>query len=54
MRPVHRIAMSDEILVLTIGGYIGGSTEREIEFAKSCGVRVRFLESIDGDGCSQL
>lgn len=42
---LHKIAMSDEILVLNVGGYIGESTEREIEYAKSIGVRVRYLES---------
>ena len=41
---LHKIAMSDEILVLNIDGYIGESTEREIEYAKSIGVKVRYLE----------
>ena len=40
----HKIAISDEILVLNIGGYIGESTEREIENAKSIGVTVRYLD----------
>ena len=40
----HKIALSDEILVLNVGGYIGESTEREIEYAKSIGVKVRYLE----------
>ena len=40
----HKISMSDEILVLNVGGYIGESTEREIEYAKSTGVKVRYLE----------
>ena len=40
----HKIAMSDEILVLNVGGYIGESTEREVEYAKSTGVKVRYLE----------
>jgi len=41
----HKIAMSDEILVLNVGGYIGESTEREIEYAKSIGVKIRYLEA---------
>ena len=40
----HKIAMSDEILVLNVGGYVGESAEREIEYARSIGVRIRFLE----------
>lgn len=40
----HKIAMSDEILVLNVGGYIGESTEREIEYASSLGIKVRYLE----------
>ena len=43
---LHKIAMSDEILVLNVGGYIGESTEREIEYAKSIGVDVRYLEEV--------
>jgi len=41
---LHKIAMSDEILVLNVGGYIGESTEREIEYARSIGVKIRYLE----------
>lgn len=40
---LRKIAMSDEIFVLNPGGYIGESTEREIEYAKSIGVKVRYL-----------
>lgn len=43
---LHKIAMSDEILVLNVGGYIGESTEREIEYARSIGVKVNYLEAI--------
>lgn len=42
----HKIAISDEILVLNVSGYIGESTEREIEFAKSIGIRINYLEPI--------
>lgn len=39
-----KIDLADEILVLNVGGYIGESTEREIEYAKMRGKRVRYLE----------
>ena len=45
---LHKIAMSDEILVLNVGGYIGESTEREIEYAESIGVKIRYLEATQG------
>ncbi|WP_119394671.1 hypothetical protein [Salinibius halmophilus] len=40
----HKIDMSDEILVLNVGGYIGDSTKNEIEYARKLGKIVRFLE----------
>ena len=41
---LHKILMSDEILVLNINGYIGESTEREICWAESLGIPVRYKE----------
>lgn len=41
---LHKIAISDEILVLNVGGYVGESTEREIVYADSVGVKIRYLE----------
>jgi hypothetical protein len=41
----RKIDMSDEILVLNVGGYIGKSTEGEIAYARQHGKRVRFLET---------
>ena len=41
---MHKIMLSDEILVLNVGGYVGESTEREIEMAMSIGRHVRWLE----------
>lgn len=40
----HKIDMSDEILVINVGGYIGKSTSHEIEYARQRGKKVRFLE----------
>ena len=40
----RKIDMADEIFVINVGGYIGESTRSEIEYAKSQGITVRFLE----------
>lgn len=40
----RKIDISDYILVLNVGGYIGGSTKAEIEYAKSICKEVRYLE----------
>jgi len=42
---LRKIDLADEILVLNVGGYIGESTRREIEYARRSGKRVRFLEA---------
>ena len=34
----------DEIFVINVGGYIGESTRREIEYATANGKAVRYLE----------
>jgi hypothetical protein len=41
---LQKIAMSDEVLVVNVGGYLGDSTRREIEHARSRGLAVSFLE----------
>lgn len=41
---LRKIDMSDEVLILNVGGYIGNSTRNEIEYASRKGKRVRFLE----------
>ena len=43
---LRKIDLSDEIFVLNVGGYIGNSTQREIEYALSTGKKVRYLESL--------
>jgi hypothetical protein len=40
----RKIDLSDEILVLNVGGYIGESTRDEIRYARSIGVGVNYLE----------
>ena len=39
----RKIDMSDEIFVINIGGYIGSSTQNEIDYAKSIGKQIRYL-----------
>lgn len=41
-----KVAMADEVLVVNVGGYVGESTRREIEHARSHGIPVRFLEPV--------
>jgi len=41
---LQRIAMSDEVLVVNIGDYVGESTRREIDYARSRGIAVSYLE----------
>ena len=41
---LQKISMSHEILVLNVGGYIGESTQREIDYALKIGKIVRYLE----------
>ena len=39
-----KIDLADEIFVINVDNYIGDRTRNEIEYAKSKGKRVRFLE----------
>ena len=41
---LQKIAMSDEILIVNVGDYVGESTRREIEHARSRGLAVSYLE----------
>ena len=45
---LFKIDMADEILVLNVGGYVGESTRREIEYAHRLGKPVRWLEPAKG------
>ncbi len=42
---LFKIGLADEILVLNVGGYIGESTRREIEYAHLLGKPIRFLSN---------
>jgi hypothetical protein len=41
---LRKIDLSDEILVINKGGYIGESTKREIQYATDNGKTVRYME----------
>ncbi len=43
----RKIDLADEVLVLNVGGYIGFSTRREIDYAEYTGKPIRYLEVID-------
>ena len=39
-----KIDLADEVLVLNVGGYVGESTRREVEYAQRLGKCIRWLE----------
>lgn len=41
---LRKIDLADEVLILNVDGYVGDSTRRELEYAKSLCKPVRFLE----------
>ncbi len=41
---LHKITLADEVLILNKNNYIGESTRRELEYAKSIGKTIRYLE----------
>lgn len=40
----RKIDLADEVLVLNVGGYIGKSTQSEIDYAANLGKPIRYLE----------
>ena len=44
---LFKIDLADEILVLNVGGYIGESTRREIDYARMQGKRIRWIEPVE-------
>ncbi|WP_241654773.1 hypothetical protein [Sporolactobacillus shoreae] len=42
-----KIDISDEIFVIDVGGYIGNSTRKEIEYAEKNGKVIRYYSSFD-------
>lgn len=43
----QKIRMADEVFVVDPGGYVGESTRREIDYAKSLGKPVRYLSATE-------
>lgn len=41
-----KIYLANEVLILNVGGYIGQSTRRELEYAQELGKVIRYLEPI--------
>jgi len=41
---MRKIDISDEVVILNVGGYIGESTRNELNYAKSTGKKVRYVE----------
>lgn len=41
---LRKIDLADEVLVVNPGGYIGRSTQREIDYARSLGKPIRFTD----------
>lgn len=39
----RKIDLADEIFVINVGGYVGSSTQSEIEYAKQTGKIVKYL-----------
>ena len=46
---LRKIDLADEVFILNLGGYIGESTRRELEYAQRVGKRIRFLEPLPTD-----
>jgi len=42
----RKIDISDEVLILNVGGYIGESTQSELDYAEEHCKSVRFLEEV--------
>jgi hypothetical protein len=40
---LRKIDLADEVLILNVGGYIGDSTRREIEYAMKLNKPIRYL-----------
>ena len=41
---LRKIDLADEIFVINVGGYIGESTRKEIDYASKTGKKISYLE----------
>lgn len=46
---IQKITMSDEIFIINVNGYIGDSTRREIQYASSLNIPIKYLIKNDGE-----
>ncbi|MGW0836548.1 hypothetical protein [Streptomyces prunicolor] len=46
---LRKIDLADEVLVVNPGGYIGDSTRREIDYARSLGKPIRYTHPVDDE-----
>ncbi|MFF7987014.1 hypothetical protein ACFZDK_49410 [Streptomyces sp. NPDC007901] len=46
---LRKIDLADDVLVVNPGGYIGQSTRREIEYARSLGKPIRYTHPVGGE-----
>lgn len=46
---LRKIDLADEVLVLNVGGYVGESTRREIEYADRMNKPINYLEAVTHD-----
>ena len=44
---LRKIDLADEVYVLNVGGYIGSSIRKEIEYAESLSMPIKYLEEIN-------
>lgn len=42
----QKIDLADEVIILNVGGYIGESTQGELEYAIANGKKIRYLEPV--------
>jgi hypothetical protein len=42
---LRKIDLADVVMILNVGGYIGESTQNELEYARQQGKRIEFLET---------
>ena len=42
---LRKIDLSDEVFILNVDGYIGKSTQKELDYAKKLGKRIIYLEN---------
>jgi hypothetical protein len=46
---LRKIDLADEVVILNVDGYIGESTRRELDYAKSVGKPIKYLEPTGDD-----